>query len=165
MVRHQRPIGAEQPVLSPPLLRCNCFAFGLYPVLLTVIARTRIDAGKLVAVRRALCASEYGGVTRILVWYPATVTHEVSTERFASVARTEGSALDGPSPCGLTVFIPLQAELLEPHGRDESLDALLAAPDGWHHEYRADRNLVHDGPYRSLTGKEWVGRRSPESSG
>jgi len=25
----------------------------------------------------------------------------------------------------LTVFIPLQAELLEPHGRDESLDALL----------------------------------------
>jgi hypothetical protein len=28
MVRHQRPSGAEQPVLSPPLLRCNCFAFG-----------------------------------------------------------------------------------------------------------------------------------------
>jgi hypothetical protein len=44
----------------------------------------------------------------------------------------------------LTVFIPLQAELLEPHGRDESLDALLAAPDGWHHEYRTDRNLVHE---------------------
>ena len=53
---------------------------GLYPVVLTVIARTRIDAGKLVAVRRALCASEYGGVTRILVWCPATVIHEVSPE-------------------------------------------------------------------------------------
>jgi hypothetical protein len=98
---------------------------------------------------------------RLLVWYPATVTHEVSIERFASVPEGKGQ----PSPCGLTVFIPLQAELLEPHGRDESLYALLAAPDGWHHEYRADRNLVHDGPYRSLTGKEWVGRRSPESSG
>jgi hypothetical protein len=65
----------------------------------------------------------------------------------------------------LAVFIPLQAELLEPHGRDESFDALLAAPDGWHHEYRTDRNLVHDGPYRSLAGEEWVGRRSLESSG
>jgi hypothetical protein len=45
MVRHQRPSGAEQPVLSLPLLRCNCFAFEFYPVVLTVIARTRIDAG------------------------------------------------------------------------------------------------------------------------
>lgn len=38
--------------------------------MLTVIARTRIDAGKLLAVRRALCASEYGGVIRIRVWCP-----------------------------------------------------------------------------------------------
>jgi hypothetical protein len=87
MVRHRRSSGAEQPVLAPSLLRCNCFALGLFPVALTVIARTRIDAGKLVAIGRALCASEYGGVTRILVWCPETVTHEVSAERFASVGR------------------------------------------------------------------------------
>lgn len=59
----------------------------------------------------------------------------------------------------------LQVELLEPHGRFESLDALLAAPDGWHHEYHTDRNLVHDGTYRSLAGEKWVGRRSLEFSG
>jgi hypothetical protein len=70
VVRHGRPSGAEQPVLAPPLLRCNSFAFGLDPVVLTVIARTRIDAGKLLAVRGALYASEYGGVTRIRVWCP-----------------------------------------------------------------------------------------------
>ncbi len=54
---------------------------------------------------------------------------------------------------------------LEPHGRFESLDALLAAPDGWHHEYHTDRNFVHDGTYRSLAGEKWVGRRSLEFSG
>lgn len=79
---------------------------GLYPVVLIVIARTRIDAGKLLAVRRALCASEYGGVTRILVWCPETVTQEVSAERFASVARTEGSAPRWHLAVRLTVFIP-----------------------------------------------------------
>jgi hypothetical protein len=36
----------------------------------------------------------------------------------------------------------LQVELLEPQGGFESLDALLAVPDGWHHEYHTDRNLV-----------------------
>ena len=59
----------------------------------------------------------------------------------------------------------LQVELLEPHGRFESPDALLAAPDGWHHECNTDRNLVHDGTYGSLAGEEWVGRRSLEFSG
>ena len=102
---------------------------GLYPVVLTVIARTRIDAGKLVAVRRARCASEYGGVTRILVGCPETVTHEVSAEGFASVARTEGSAPMAPRRAADRVH-SRQVELLEPHGRDESLDALLAARMG-----------------------------------
>ena len=56
----------------------------------------------------------------------------------------------------------VQVELLEPQGRFESLDAWQAAPDGSHHECNADRNLVQDGPYRSLAGGEWVGRRSQE---
>ena len=59
----------------------------------------------------------------------------------------------------------LQVELLEPHGRFESVDAWPAAPDGWQHECDSDRNLVHDGTYWSLAGEEWVGRRSLEFSG
>jgi len=90
--------------------------------------------GKLLAVRGALCASEYSGVTRILVRCPETVTHEVSAQRFASVARTEGSAPMASRRAADRIH-SLQVELLEPRGRFESLDALPAAPYGWHHEY------------------------------
>ena len=83
-----------------PLLRCNCFAFGALSGRAYRHSPNQ-DRRREIGRRQAgSCASEYGGVTRILVWCPATVTHEVSTERFASVARTEGSALDGTSPCG-----------------------------------------------------------------
>jgi hypothetical protein len=51
----------------------------------------------------------------------------------------------------------LQVELLEPHGRDESVDAWPAAPDGSHHECNTDRSLVHDGTYRSF-GWRGMGR-------
>jgi hypothetical protein len=58
-----------------------------------------------------------------------------------------------------------QVELLEPDGRDESVDAWLAALEGSHHECNTDRSLVHDGTYGSF-GWRGMGRaKSLEFSG
>jgi hypothetical protein len=54
---------------GPSLLRCNCFALGLDPVVLTVIVRTTIDADWLVVVRRPM-RQGIQRVSRMLAWCP-----------------------------------------------------------------------------------------------
>jgi hypothetical protein len=157
--------GAEQSVLVPPVLRCNSFAFGPAPVILTVIARTRIDAVKLLAVRRALCASEYGGVTRIRAWCPED--GDSSSQR-TKIRLSGPNGKDQPLLAPRRVAgptRPCRSSCWAPRGRFEFLDALQAAPGARRHEYHTDRGLADGGHIRRRLARSGWGRRSLQFSG
>src|SRR4029077_1220819 len=87
-----RPGGPEQPVLRPSILCCNMLRLWVDPVVFTVIARTHNR-------RRHDCSSSDGlsgrastaGHPHARKGVRRTVTHEVSAESVASVARTVGT--------------------------------------------------------------------------
>jgi hypothetical protein len=169
-----RPGGAEQPVLRPSILCCNMLRLWVDPVVFTVIARTHNR-------RRHDCSSSDGlsgrastaGHPHARKGVRRTVTHEVSAESVASVARTVGTGPRWHLAGRLTLHSPCKLTCRSRMAGSRSFDALQAALDAWHHGAGCIPSqpgmVVRPRPIRDqgldLPGPAWVIRSGPLRQG